>query len=64
MKKELKESVQDDILNALISSFRVAISEGPLGEFQGTPEYEAELNKQINRIGKLFNYDQNVINVS
>ena len=59
--KELREAVQDDILNALMESFRLAVSEGPLGKFQGSPEYEAELNNQINRIGKLFNYDHNVI---
>ena len=58
--KELRESVQDDIITALMQSFRVVVSEGPLGKFQGTPEYDAELDKQINRIAKLFNYGKNV----
>jgi len=59
--KELRESVQDDIIGALAESFRVAVTEGPLGKFQGTPEYDAELDKQINRIGKLFNFEKNVV---
>ena len=59
--KELREAVQDDILNTLMENFRLQVIEGPLGKFQGSPEYAAELDNQINRIGKLFNYDHNVI---
>ena len=58
--KELKESVQDNILDNLIHSFMLQVSEDPLGKFQGSPEYAAELVKQINRIGRMFNYDHDV----
>lgn len=59
--KELKESVQDDILAALADSFRLTVNEMPVGKFQGSPEYDEELDKQINRIGKLFNYESNYL---
>ena len=58
--KELREEVQDDIIAELTQNFIVRMHEGPLGKFQGTPEYDAELMKQINRIGKLFNIPGNV----
>lgn len=59
--KELREAAQDTILENLIHNLRLQVSEDPLGKFQGSPEFAEELNKQINRIGKLFNYDNDVI---
>tara|TARA_R110000824_G_scaffold233528_1_gene421832 strand:- start:280 stop:531 length:252 start_codon:yes stop_codon:yes gene_type:complete len=59
--KELREAAQDRILENLIHSLRVQVNEDPVGKFEGSPEFAEELNKQINRIGKLFNYDNNVI---
>jgi hypothetical protein len=59
MKMEYTE--QDDIIAELTQNFIVKMHEGPLGKFQGTPEYDVELMKQINRIGKLFNISGNVI---
>jgi hypothetical protein len=54
--KEIREAVQDDMLANLAESFSLMVLEGPLGKFQATNEYMAELAKQTNRIARLFNY--------
>ena len=54
--KEIKEAVQDDILNYVTENMGLMVLEGPLGKFQGTNEYMSELYKQINRMAKLFGY--------
>ena len=61
--KEIREAVQDDMLANLAESFTLMVLEGPLGKFQATNEYMAEVNRQINRIAKLFNYRGDYIKV-
>ena len=61
--KEMREAVQDDILANLAESFSLMVLEGPLGKFQATNEYMAELSKQTNRIAKLFNYGGDYIKI-
>ena len=61
--KEIKEAAQDDILANLSENFTLMVLEGPLGKFQATNEYMAEVNRQINRIAKLFNYRGDYIKV-
>ena len=54
----LKETIQQEILQLLTDKRFEAEGYNPLwnieGEIKGTPEYDAELTKQINRITKLF----------
>jgi len=61
--KEIKEAAQDDILANLSDNFALMVLEGPLSKFQATNEYMAEVNRQINRIAKLFNYPGDYIKV-
>ena len=61
--KEIKEAVQDDILNYVTENMGLNVLEGPLGKFQATNEYMFEFYKQINRIAKLFNYHEDYIKV-
>ena len=59
--KEIKEAVQDDILNYVTQNMGLGVLEGPLGKFQGTNEYMTEFYKQINRVAKLFGYREDYI---
>ena len=59
--KEIKETVQDDILSHLKQNMWLGFLEDPLGKFQGTKEYDEEFVTQLNRIAKLFGYRQEFI---
>jgi len=59
--KEIKEAVQDDMLAHLKENMWLGFTEEPLGKFQGTKEYDEEFVTQLNRIAKLFGYQQEFI---
>ena len=54
--KELKEGVQDYLLMMLDESATLRHREDPMGKLEGTEEFNFEVEKQVNRIKKLFGY--------